>query len=171
MRDFSDRKINGGNLRVRSKGRSHLTVVTKFYWPELQDLLNSSLEPRQHSIAQPRDQKLPKAQDLATIRARTKRHISPSWLINLGFLVVSSRKAKFNTCLEGVQLCLKDAFSEFPKTSSVPTGATSRGKPRGMSGLWLLPHELPSVWCTSFQLGPAPGGVQGCRDKYWQGQH
>lgn len=65
MRDFSDRKINGGNLRVRSKGRSHLTVVTKFYWPELQDLLNSSLEPRQHSIAQPRDQKLPKAQDLA----------------------------------------------------------------------------------------------------------
>lgn len=66
MRDFSDRKINGGKSRVRSKGRSHLSVVKKFYWPELQDLLNSALEPCQHSIAMPRDQKQFKVQDLAS---------------------------------------------------------------------------------------------------------
>jgi len=27
MRDFSDRKINGGKSKVKSKGRSHLSVV------------------------------------------------------------------------------------------------------------------------------------------------
>lgn len=57
MRDFSDRKINGEKSRVKSKGRSRLSVVRKFYWPELQNLLNSVLEPGQRSIAGPRDQK------------------------------------------------------------------------------------------------------------------